>query len=95
MLLHLYHFVAFSVSVLVVLWTTPLVKKIGLKAGLVDPPGGRKIHKRPMVRLGGVSIFAGTVLALLIIWWTGGFGTLPPEKEYEVWGVTIGGIAFF
>jgi len=95
MLLHLYHFIAFSVSVLVVLWTTPLVKKIGLKAGLVDPPGGRKIHKRPMVRLGGVSIFAGTVLALLIVWWTGGFGTLPPEKEYEVWGVTIGGIAFF
>ncbi|MGA7938170.1 MAG: MraY family glycosyltransferase [Kovacikia sp.] len=95
MLYHLYHFIAFLVSALVVLWTTPAVKKIGLKAGLVDPPGGRKIHKRPMVRLGGVSIFAGTLLALLIVWWTGGFGILPPNKEYEVWGVTIGGIAFF
>ncbi|UBF25378.1 undecaprenyl/decaprenyl-phosphate alpha-N-acetylglucosaminyl 1-phosphate transferase [Kovacikia minuta CCNUW1] len=95
MIYHLYHFIAFFVSALVVLWTTPIVKKIGLKAGLVDPPGGRKIHKRPMVRLGGVSIFAGTVIALLLVWWTGGFGTLPPSKEYEVWGVTIGGIAFF
>jgi UDP-GlcNAc:undecaprenyl-phosphate/decaprenyl-phosphate GlcNAc-1-phosphate transferase len=92
---HLYHLVAFLVSTLVVLWSTPIVKRIGLKNGLVDPPGGRKIHKRPMVRLGGVSIFAGTVVALLTIWAIGGFGILPTEKEYEVWGVTIGGIAFF
>jgi UDP-GlcNAc:undecaprenyl-phosphate GlcNAc-1-phosphate transferase len=48
-----------------------------------------------MVRLGGVSIFVGTFIALLIVWWTGGFGLLPPEKEYEVWGVTLGGLAFF
>jgi UDP-GlcNAc:undecaprenyl-phosphate GlcNAc-1-phosphate transferase len=92
---HLYHLIAFLVSVLVVLLTTPMIKKIGLKAGLVDPPGGRKIHKRPMVRLGGVSIFAGTLVALLVVWWTGGFGSLPPDKEYEVWGVTLGGLAFF
>ncbi len=95
MLYQLYHLIAFLVAALVVLWTTPLVKKIGLKAGLVDKPGGRKIHKRPMVRLGGVSIFAGALVALLIVWWTGGFGTLPPNKEYEVWGVALGGIAFF
>jgi UDP-GlcNAc:undecaprenyl-phosphate GlcNAc-1-phosphate transferase len=92
---HLYHLTAFLVAVAVVLWTTPIVNKIGLKAGLVDRPGGRKIHKRPMVRLGGVSIFAGTVIALLVVWWTGGFGILPPTKEYEVWGVTLGGLAFF
>ncbi|NJP09134.1 MAG: undecaprenyl/decaprenyl-phosphate alpha-N-acetylglucosaminyl 1-phosphate transferase [Leptolyngbyaceae cyanobacterium RU_5_1] len=90
-----YHLAAFLVSALVVLWGTPIVKKFGLKCGLVDRPGGRKIHKRPMVRLGGVAIFAGTLIALLVVWWTGGFGTLPPHKEYEVWGVTIGAIAFF
>jgi UDP-GlcNAc:undecaprenyl-phosphate GlcNAc-1-phosphate transferase len=48
-----------------------------------------------MVRLGGVSIFAGTLVALLIVWWTGGFGFLPTDKEWEIWGVTIGGLAFF
>jgi UDP-GlcNAc:undecaprenyl-phosphate GlcNAc-1-phosphate transferase len=32
---------------------------------------------------------------LLIVWWTGGFGILSPQKEYEVWGVTLGGFAFF
>ncbi|MEB3336979.1 MAG: MraY family glycosyltransferase [Leptolyngbyaceae bacterium] len=91
----LYHLVAFLVSALVVLCSTPIVKKIGLKSGRVDLPGGRKVHQRPMVRLGGVSIFLGTLIALLIIWWAGGFGILPPNKEYEVWGVTLGGLAFF
>jgi UDP-GlcNAc:undecaprenyl-phosphate/decaprenyl-phosphate GlcNAc-1-phosphate transferase len=92
---HLYHLTAFVVSAAVVLLSTPIVKRIGLQSGRFDPPGGRKIHQRPMVRLGGVSIFLGTVIALLTIWGIGGFGTLPPQKEYEIWGVTIGGLAFF
>lgn len=91
----LYHLVAFLVSALVVLGTTPIVKKIGIKSGRVDLPGERKVHSKPMVRLGGVSIFLGTVIALLIVWWMGGFGVLPPDKEYEIWGLTIGGLAFF
>lgn len=91
----MYHLVAFIVSALIVLSTTPVVKQIGIKSGRVDIPDGRKVHSTPMVRLGGVSIFLGTVISLLIVWWTGGFGILPPDKEYEVWGVTIGGLAFF
>jgi UDP-GlcNAc:undecaprenyl-phosphate/decaprenyl-phosphate GlcNAc-1-phosphate transferase len=90
-----FHLAAFLISAVVVLLTTPTVRKIGLKSGRFDPPGGRKVHKHPMVRLGGVSIFAGTLIALLFVWGTGGFGILPPEKEYEIWGVTLGGLAFF
>ena len=91
----MYHLVAFTVSALVVLSTTPVVKQIGIKSGRVDIPNGRKVHSAPMVRLGGVSIFLGTISALLIVWWAGGFGILPPDKEFEVWGVTVGGLAFF
>ncbi|MGK7873864.1 MAG: glycosyltransferase family 4 protein [Xenococcaceae cyanobacterium] len=91
----LYHLIAFLVSIIVVLWSTPVVKTICLKSGQVDQPNERKIHQRPMVRLGGVSIFAGTFTALLIVWWLGGFGILPPDKEWEIWGVTLGGVAFF
>lgn len=90
-----YHLIAFIISVAVVWLTTPIVKRIGLKAGYVDRPNERKMHQRPMVRLGGVSIFAGSLIALLIVWWSGGFGLLPPNKEWEIWGVTLGGIAFF
>ncbi|KKJ00853.1 glycosyltransferase family 4 protein [Prochlorothrix hollandica] len=91
----IYHLTAFVVSALVVLGTTPLVRRIGLKSGRVDLPNARKMHKAPMVRFGGVSIFLGNLIALLLVWWSGGFGWLPPDKEYEIWGVTIGGLAFF
>ena len=91
----LYHLIAFLVSSTVVLWSTPFVKTICLKSGKVDRPNERKVHQRPMVRLGGVSIFAGTITALLIVWRLGGFGILPPEEEWQIWGVTIGGVAFF
>jgi UDP-N-acetylmuramyl pentapeptide phosphotransferase/UDP-N-acetylglucosamine-1-phosphate transferase len=93
--IQLYHLVAFVVSLTVVLLSTPVVKGIGLRSGRVDRPGDRKVHQRPMVRLGGISIFAGTANALLVVWWTGGFGWLPSDKEWEIWGVTLGGLAFF
>jgi UDP-GlcNAc:undecaprenyl-phosphate/decaprenyl-phosphate GlcNAc-1-phosphate transferase len=90
-----YHLVAFLISALVVLWSTPIVKKIGLKSGYVDLPDPRKVHKKPMVRLGGVSIFIGNVCAWLIIWISGGFSELPSTSGYELLGVTGGGLCFF
>jgi UDP-GlcNAc:undecaprenyl-phosphate GlcNAc-1-phosphate transferase len=86
---------AFTISALVVWLSTPIVRKLGLIAGLTDKPNDRKMHTTPVVRLGGVSIFLGTLCALLLVWWGGWFGVLTPAKEYEVWGVTIGGVAFF
>ncbi|MGB3535400.1 MAG: MraY family glycosyltransferase [Microcoleaceae cyanobacterium] len=97
---HLYHLLAFVVSTLVVLWSTPIVKHIGLRSGRVDLPDDRKVHQHPMVRLGGISIFAGTLTALLVTWSLGGFldangQPLNPTAEYEIWGVALGGFAFF
>lgn len=92
---YLYHLIALIIAASVVLITTPVVKKIGFLSGLFDQPGGRKMHHKPMVRLGGVSIFLGSLIALLAVWGLGGFGLLPPDKEFEIWGVTIGGLAFF
>ncbi len=96
----LYHLFAFIISATVVLALTPVVRKAGLASGRVDLPGGRKVHSQPMVRLGGVSIFFGVLIALLAVWAFGGFlgsdgAPLPPVAEYSVWGVTIGGFAFF
>ena len=65
---YFYHLITLIISTLLVLLTTPTIKKIALRIGLVDHPGGRKIHKQPMVRLGGVSIFISSLIALLIVW---------------------------
>lgn len=90
-----YHLIAFIASCLVVLWVTPFVQTLGLKIDCVDKPNARKVHAQPMVRLGGVAIFFGNLLALLLVWNAGGFGWLPTSEEYRIWGVTVGGIVFF
>jgi len=90
-----YHLIAFIASCLVVLWVTPIVQTVGLRIGCVDKPDARKVHAKPMVRLGGVAIFLGNLVALLLVWNAGGFGWLPQPEEYQIWGVTLGGIAFF
>jgi len=97
---YIFHLFAFSLACAIVLIATPIVRQIGLTRGLVDQPGARKVHEQPMVRLGGVSIFIGTTLALLTVWRMGGFidaqgGLLSPQADYEIWGVTIGGLLFF
>jgi UDP-GlcNAc:undecaprenyl-phosphate GlcNAc-1-phosphate transferase len=92
----LYHIIAFLVAHTIVLWSTPVVKTVGLKSGYVDiPKDNRKIHQRPMVRVGGISIFMGTFIALVAVWWLGGFAGLSPHNEGEIWGVILGGFAFF
>ncbi|MDF5717329.1 MAG: MraY family glycosyltransferase [Rhizonema sp. NSF051] len=91
----IYHLIAFLVAAVVVLWTIPDVRNIGIKSGRLDKPGDRKVHQRPMVRLGGVSIFTGTIISLMIVWCLGGFGHLSLEKEWQIWGVILGGIGFF
>lgn len=91
----LFHLIAFLISVTVVLWTIPDVKTLGLKLGMVDRPNARKIHKDPVVRVGGVSIFAGTITALLIVWRLGGFSSVSVRGEGEIWAVIIGSIFYF
>lgn len=89
-----YHLVAFLVAALVVLWSTPIVKKIGLKSGYVDMPNPVKSTSVQWC-VWGISIFMGTQIALLIVAISGGFGDLPPASASEVWGVVIGGILYF
>ena len=50
---------------LAVTWAlTPLVRRISLQMGLMDEPGGRKVHAEPISRLGGVAIFVGFMVAV-------------------------------
>lgn len=45
---------------------TPFVKKIALHIGAVDMPNERKVHKKPMPRLGGLAIYLGFLLGYMI-----------------------------
>lgn len=55
-------FVAFLITYL----ATPVIKKISIKLGIFDHPEGRKIHTAPTPLLGGIAIYLGCVLSLLV-----------------------------
>ena len=73
----------------------PMVRSFGLSLGLTDKPDPRKQHDRPMVRLGGIAMVLGFLLALAVIWLLGGFGLLAPERDQLIWSTLAGSLCFF
>lgn len=51
------------------LMLTPLVTKTSVALGLVDAPGGRKVHSRSVPRLGGVAVGLAATLAFVGVDW--------------------------
>lgn len=88
--------IVFFVSLTFVLLSIPVVKQIGLHYGGIDRPGQRKVHQQPIVRLGGVAICLGTLLASLI-----GLGVPSPLSIHPfalsgpILAVLVGGFLFF
>lgn len=58
---------SFIISLSGVLVLTPLVKKICLRANLLDYPSPRRIHKTPTPRLGGVAIALSFLASIFVL----------------------------
>ncbi len=59
--------VSFGVAVVVAFAATPLVKRIAVMIGAVDVPRDeRRMHKKPIPRLGGLAIFLGFLVSALL-----------------------------
>lgn len=56
------HIIGAVISFLVAIFIVPAVILFSQKKGLVDEPGGRKIHDHPVPRLGGVAVWLSTML---------------------------------
>jgi UDP-GlcNAc:undecaprenyl-phosphate GlcNAc-1-phosphate transferase len=57
--------VGFFIAFIVAFSSTPISRKIAFKLGAVDiPKDNRRMHKRPIARLGGLSIVAGFLVSL-------------------------------
>ncbi|NTU70549.1 MAG: undecaprenyl/decaprenyl-phosphate alpha-N-acetylglucosaminyl 1-phosphate transferase [Coriobacteriia bacterium] len=52
------------VGAVVTFLVTPIVRRFALAADYVHHPGHRDVHTRPVVRLGGIAIFAGVMAAI-------------------------------
>lgn len=61
------HIQGFLISFLLAVLIVPLISKFCIKKGFVDLPNARKVHKKPTPRLGGVAIWACTLLAFFVL----------------------------
>tara|TARA_A100001388_G_C28774720_1_gene506544 strand:+ start:3460 stop:4527 length:1068 start_codon:yes stop_codon:yes gene_type:complete len=67
-------------SFLSTFFTVPLVKSFGVKFNFSDIPDKRKVHKSPMVRIGGVAIFLGFFIGLFSVFFTGNLENISLEN---------------
>lgn len=74
---------ALITATLVSFGATPLVKKMAYKVGAIDvPKDNRRMHKVPIPRLGGLAIFLGFLLSVLLF----------AEIDRSIRGILIGAI---
>jgi len=82
-------------SASVALATTPIVRLIALKFKKFDVPTERKIHRQPMVRLGGIAIFGATLVSLFFAWLAGALDEFTAETLSTILLLLLGGSSFF
>lgn len=58
--------IGFLLATAIALLLTPAVGFLATKAGIVDVPRGRHIHKKPVPLIGGVAIFAAFIVTVLL-----------------------------
>lgn len=62
------YFLVFFIAACSTFIMTPVVKKIAVKIGAMDvPKDDRRVHKTPIPRLGGLAIYVGFVVSVLLI----------------------------
>ena len=75
---------ALVVALLISLVSTPVVKNLAAKVGAVDvPKDNRRMHDHPIPRMGGLAIFFGFVLSVLI------FAELTPQLRGMLLGASM------
>ncbi|MGF7397676.1 MraY family glycosyltransferase [Thermoanaerobacterium thermosaccharolyticum] len=61
------YILSFVVAFVVALMATPAAKKLAYKIGAIDiPKDKRRVHKKPVPLIGGLAIYLGTILSILL-----------------------------
>lgn len=80
--------VAFLVALVVAVAVTPGVILFARRTGAMDAPNARKVHKKPIPRIGGLAIYLAFTASLLCLWFWGDFGA---EARTELKGLLLCG----
>ncbi|KGX93912.1 UDP-phosphate N-acetylglucosaminyl 1-phosphate transferase [Pontibacillus halophilus JSM 076056 = DSM 19796] len=74
---------AFIVSLIVALSLTPIIIRLAIRWNIVDKPNYRKVHEKPMPRMGGMAILLSFYIGLVIF--------LPKELG-TIWHIITGSL---
>ncbi len=58
--------VSFLTALIVTMVITPWMRRLAVWTGIVDRPDFRKVHRQPVPYLGGLAIFAGVAVSLVV-----------------------------
>ncbi|GAC1398655.1 MAG: MraY family glycosyltransferase [Chloroflexota bacterium] len=83
---------ALAVPALLASLLTPLVMRLALRFNIVDKPGGRKIHTRPVPMLGGLAICGAVMLSLPIVAVMTDSGAAGSDVPRELLALAAGGL---
>ena len=79
---------AFAAALIVALIVMPAVIFLAKKTGAMDAPNARKVHKKPVPRIGGLGIYTGFMAAIIFVALK--FG-LDGEQLKEIVGLVLSG----
>ncbi len=72
----------FSISLCLTLLSIPVVRRLALKVGLVDHPDARKVHSKPVPRVGGIAFVLSILISSAFAFWSwqdAVFAAMPKE----------------
>ena len=73
----------FLLALVIVVLLTPVVGNVARYLGVVDKPGGRRVHERIVPKLGGLALFFGILIPSLA------FLHFSPEMRGLILGATV------
>jgi UDP-GlcNAc:undecaprenyl-phosphate GlcNAc-1-phosphate transferase len=86
--------IVFAVAFLTTLLTTPLVRKLCVKRGILVPPSQRAVHKKPIPNIGGVAMLAGVLVAMGVASFLGPFDDVFASRSVA-FGVVVSAVVIF
>ena len=96
MLTWIHYLLIFAIALFATAVFVPPVRRFARTHGIVDEPGPRRVNKKPVPRMGGVAMFGGFLVALLVEYilermgiWHGPI-YMPGQINVQVIGIVIG-----
>jgi UDP-GlcNAc:undecaprenyl-phosphate GlcNAc-1-phosphate transferase len=81
----------FAIAIVVTWATTPLLRRLAVRLGLVAMPTDRAVHATPIPYLGGAAMLLGFLAALGTAWLSGSFPSMF-ESTSSALGVALGAV---